>query len=130
MNFEICNSVSSVKYVHKYIYKAHDRAILQAGKDIDEIKQYMEGRYISSHEAFWRVLGFETNGISHNLLRLPIHLPNLQYVKFNASGHIETILINTEIIMLTEFFKVDSEVFQTIQNGRTLQTPLTCCEFS
>jgi hypothetical protein len=84
----------------------------------------MEERYISSHEAFWRVLGFETNGISHNLLRLPIHLPNLQYVKFNASGHIKTILINNETIMLTEFFKVNSEILQTIQKWwHTTNTP-------
>jgi hypothetical protein len=52
----------------------------------------MEGRYISSHEACWRVLGFETNGISHNIVRLPVHLPNQQYVTFHAARPIETVM--------------------------------------
>jgi len=28
----------SIKYIHKYIYKGHDRTIMEFGKDKDEIK--------------------------------------------------------------------------------------------
>jgi hypothetical protein len=28
INIEICNSVSAVKYLYKYVYKGHDKAIV------------------------------------------------------------------------------------------------------
>ena len=102
---------------------------MESGEDIDEIKQYMEGRYISSHEACWRILGFETNGISHNIVRLPVHLPNQQYVTFHAARPIETALQNNEKTMLTEFFKVNLDIQQSIQNGVAPQNLFTYCEF-
>jgi Helitron helicase-like domain at N-terminus len=88
-----------------------DRAILESGEDIDEVKQCMEGRYISSHEVCWRVLGFETKGFSHNIVGLPAYLPNQQYVTFHAARPIETALQNYEqTTMLTEFFKVNLDI--------------------
>jgi hypothetical protein len=39
INVEICNSVSSVKFLHTYIYKGQDKAILESGEGIDENKQ-------------------------------------------------------------------------------------------
>jgi hypothetical protein len=99
------------------LYKGHDRAILESWEDIDKIKQCREGRDISSCEACWKVLGFQTNGISHNIFRLSVHLPNQQYVTFHAARPIERALQNNEKTMLTEFFKVNLDIQQSIQNG-------------
>ena len=89
----------------------------------------MEGRYISSHEPCWRVFGFETNGISHNIVRLPVHLPNQQYVTFHADRLIETALHHNEQTMHTEFFKVNFGIQQSIQDGIATQNLFTYCEF-
>ncbi|KAK6021322.1 hypothetical protein OSTOST_13005 [Ostertagia ostertagi] len=127
INVEICNSVSSVKYLHKYIYKGQDRAVLEAGEDIDEISQYLEGRYISAQEACWRLLSFETNSISHNIIRLPVHLPGQQYVTFNASAP-EAAVENNERTMLTEFFETNRVLQQQAGEGDAPEL-LTYCEF-
>ena len=49
---KFANSVISVKYLQKYTYKGRDRAILESEEDIDDFKQYMEGRYISPQNLF------------------------------------------------------------------------------
>ena len=52
INVEACGSIKAVKYLFKYIYKAHDHtsvAVREADKEdnecnIDEIKQYRDAR--------------------------------------------------------------------------------------
>src|SRR5205807_835973 len=50
INLEVCASIKSVKYIHKYIYKGHDRATLEMQGATDEVKTYLDSRYISSVE--------------------------------------------------------------------------------
>jgi hypothetical protein len=89
----------------------------------------MEGRYISSHEACWRVLAFEINGITHNIVSLSANLPNQQYVTFHAARPFETALQNNEKAMLTEFFNINLDIQQSIQNGVSPQSLFTYCAF-
>ena len=66
INVEICCTVSPVKYLYKYVYKGHDRAIIEfkvggenvdtaEAKSVNEISQYLEGRYVSATEACYRI---------------------------------------------------------------------------
>ena len=62
MNVEIIMSpIQVVKYVFKYIFKGHDlaniriNATVQDGENRDEIEEYIQGRYVSSAEAYWRM---------------------------------------------------------------------------
>jgi hypothetical protein len=48
INTECCASVHSVKYIHKYVYKGHDRATLEIEKNLDEIKEYLDARWIGT----------------------------------------------------------------------------------
>lgn len=129
INVEICNSVQSVKYLHKYVYKGPDRAVLE-GDDVDEIRQYLEGRYVSAHEAAWRILGFETHGISHSVVRLAVHLPDQQFVAFNANASVQAALRNNERTMLTEFFRLNQSNQRLMQlEDPAAIRPLTYTEF-
>jgi hypothetical protein len=115
---DICNSVSSVQYLYKYIYKGHDRAILESGEDIDKIKQCLEGRYISTCPLVIHVGGFwdlKQMVLVTTFVRLSVHLPNQQHVTFHAARPIERALHNNEETMLTEFFKVNLDIQQSIQ---------------
>ncbi|XP_053101906.1 uncharacterized protein LOC128323208 [Hemicordylus capensis] len=87
INAEVCASVKSVKYLFKYVYKGHDcaKVVLQEQDTLnhDEIKTYMDSRYVSAPEAAWRLNGFEMHYKSHTVHRLAVHLPNEQAVIFN-----------------------------------------------
>lgn len=52
INVEYCASVMSVKYIHKYIHKDHDKVKISLEKtnttDTDEIKDYIDTRYLSA----------------------------------------------------------------------------------
>ncbi|CEP08733.1 hypothetical protein, partial, partial [Parasitella parasitica] len=61
INVEVCNKINAIKYVYKYIYKGHDRAQVYMGansaaQDQDEIKNFLDARYVSAAEACWRIL--------------------------------------------------------------------------
>jgi len=55
INVEVCATVKSVKYLFKYVYKAHDSANIKIQEHStlqhDEIKAYMDSRYVSASEA-------------------------------------------------------------------------------
>src|SRR5277367_5420400 len=49
INIEIYMTIRCIKYIHKYIYKDSDHAIMEFSVDnnqVDEIKQYLNARYI------------------------------------------------------------------------------------
>ena len=50
INVEVCTTVKAVKYIHKYIYKEHDKATMQIYK-INKFIQYVTYRYISFTQA-------------------------------------------------------------------------------
>lgn len=65
INVEVCSSIQSVKYIYKYVYKGHDRVqaeIVGADDDeevVDEPNDYLDARYVSASEAFWRICEFK-----------------------------------------------------------------------
>ncbi|KAF9440444.1 hypothetical protein P691DRAFT_609063, partial [Macrolepiota fuliginosa MF-IS2] len=62
INVEICIGVGCVGYIHKYIYKGPDKTTLEIWtvglEDRDEIKEYLDSRYISPVEACWHIFEF------------------------------------------------------------------------
>ena len=73
--------------------------------EINEIKDYMNCRYLSSQEAAWRLFSFDLHGQSHSITRLPVHLPNQQNINFNVNvPNILEALLNQSETLLTRFF--------------------------
>ncbi|KAE9601059.1 hypothetical protein Lalb_Chr13g0293741 [Lupinus albus] len=72
INMEWCNQSTSVKYLFKYINKWYDRIIAviepthdggsQIPRNIDEVKQYIDCRYVSLSEAYWRIFKYPIHG--------------------------------------------------------------------
>lgn len=57
INVEACHSMKAIKYVCKYIVKGGDMVTVTL-EQRDEIELYLNGRYVSSAEAAWRIFGF------------------------------------------------------------------------
>ena len=53
VNVELASSVTLIMYLYKYIYKGSDHT--QGCLTIDEIKQYLSGKYLSASEGAWRI---------------------------------------------------------------------------
>jgi hypothetical protein len=92
INVEICNSVSAVKYLYKYVYKGYDKAsvtLVRAPADeqnntytaeqpkiIDEIQRFVDSRFIGASEAVWRTLCFDMSDRYPSITRLQLHDEN------------------------------------------------------
>jgi hypothetical protein len=61
---------------------------MEFGTCIDEIKQYLDSRYVSSCEAMWRLYFFEMHDHEPSVLRLGVHLPEHQSVIINPNRDI------------------------------------------
>ena len=103
INVEICSTVSAVKYLYKYVYKGHDRAIIEfkavgenvetaEAKSVNEISQYLEGRYVSATEACYRIFAYELHANMPHVLRLALHTKDRQPVYFSEQDDLEDVL--------------------------------------
>jgi hypothetical protein len=116
INVEVCASVKCVKYLYKYCYKGHDRASMVLSKDgenIDnnEIKKFLDMRYVTPHEAFWRIYELTLDEKSHAVVRLDLHLPDQQNVYWNKNQSMAEKLDNQELnkTTLTEWFELNKQ---------------------
>eukprot|EP00794_Sanderia_malayensis_P021395 gene21395-biopygen17171 len=93
INTEVCTTIKSVKYIFKYIHKGNDMAQVEireghqepdAHHDIvhDEIRQYLNSRYVGPHQAMYKLMQYEMYDQSHTIVRLAIHLPDQHTVYF------------------------------------------------
>ena len=117
INVEVVSSIKSVKYLYKYVYKGNDMAAVTIsqivdGKTVivhDEIKQYIETRYVSPIEACWRIFCKRLQKKSHTISRLAVHLPNQHNVVINMDSNDDNLInrLNTDT-HLTAYFNLNS----------------------
>ncbi|CAN1274844.1 ATP-dependent DNA helicase PIF1 [Linum perenne] len=110
INVEFCNKSRAIKYLFKYINKPPDRAkAAVVGSNIDEIKAFMDCRYITPGEACWRLFKFELYANSPAVRRLSYHLPGEQIVYSRESSSIEGLLESelSQTSMLIEWMKMN-----------------------
>jgi hypothetical protein len=101
INVEICSSISTVKYLYKYVYKGPDRAITVVERRADmpgqknnaqaivahgewqnhhEIKTYLEGHYVFASEASWCLFSFRMHDETPSITCLAVHEPGMHMV--------------------------------------------------
>jgi hypothetical protein len=109
INVEVCSSIKAVKYLYKYIYKGHDQTSFNIEKpdaegNIDEIKRFVDARWVTPPEAMWRIFGFKLCENHPSVLPMPLHLPNMQMVTFKARDNLNDVAARENPSMLTEYF--------------------------
>ncbi|XP_074369738.1 uncharacterized protein LOC141711229 [Apium graveolens] len=126
INLEICNSSRSLKYLFKYCLKGHDTATMllkkksnksgseqtaRSVKNLDEVKNFLDGRYVCASEASWRIFGFDIHHRSPSVERLPIHFPGQKYLNFQSSADLGNVCnnANSKKSKLEAWFVANSE---------------------
>lgn len=105
INVEYCHSVKAIKYITKYVNKGNDRATFTVQNDCNEIEKYINGRYLSTSEAFWRIFELPIHERYPAVIHLAVHLENGQRVYFNQHNILQ-VLENPPQTTLTGFFKL------------------------
>ena len=115
LNVEVVTSVQCVKYLYKYITKGSDRVIIQLAngekKDIsnDEVERFVNARYISASQAYWRLYEFRISERYPPVEKLPLHLENEQTVYFQPEQASEIASKPPPITKLTAYFDLNKE---------------------
>lgn len=120
INVEWCNKTIFIKYLFKYVTKGPDRSKVflqrvQNGEDTpyndetetrDEVKEYLDSRYICDKDSCWRVFGYDIHRHYPSVERMPVHLPNENYITYSAGANMVDVLSQTYLrrTMLTEWF--------------------------
>ncbi len=75
--------------------------------DTDEIKKYLDCRYVSASKAAWHIFKFDMHERFPTVERLQYHLPNQQMVLFRDDDDVQEVATRSAIsrTMLTEWFK-------------------------
>lgn len=126
INVEICCTVKSVKYIYKYIFKGNDAAMfdLESPINVDEIKNYQDSRYVSAHEAAWRLIGLKMSKMSHSVQTLNIHLENQHYVVFDADMdpmEVDNLQDKSQLIQFFKFCARNPELCAEITYARVFE---------
>ncbi|KAM3264712.1 hypothetical protein P3L10_001706 [Capsicum annuum] len=109
INIELCNYSRSVKYLFRYINKGSDRANATIEcRDIvevhDEIKRYLDCRYISTIEACWRIFKFYIHHREPAVERFPFHLERENTIVFEEEERSKNIRRRPDVVK-TKFTK-------------------------
>nr|XP_027118300.1 uncharacterized protein LOC113735497 [Coffea arabica] len=114
INVEICSTLKLVKYLYKYVFKGHDLVSFkiiscESVNDIDEIRDFQKGRWVSPPEAFWRIYEFKLNEMTPAVYTLQVHLPDQQLVSFDKNSDLLQLLNKVDFskTMLTQFFHMN-----------------------
>ena len=111
INVECAISFGSLKYINKYIYKGHDRTTMQINQN-DEIKLYVDARYVAAAEACWRIFHFHLHGRSPAVVRLQVHTEGDHYVLFEDDDNAQFAAERGALrrTTLTAFFEANSDL--------------------
>ena len=112
INVELCASVQSVKYLYKYIFKGQDRAMAKLMSDqgtvafVNEVAQFLDGRYIGACEAAWRTFGFSVGDVQPPVQRLDLHLPGEEPITVEADEQVaDRAAAGAPLTKLTGYFE-------------------------
>lgn len=108
INVEACNSIKAIKYICKYVNKGSDMAVfglVNPNAPVNEVEQFQMGRYISSNEAVWRILGFDIHERFPSVMHLSVHLENGQRVYFTEENAPQR-AVDPPNTTLTAFFQL------------------------
>ncbi|GJR08538.1 DNA helicase [Tanacetum coccineum] len=125
INVEYCGWSMLIKYLFKYISKGPDRILGKIDKHVqnpssstteknihvDEIKNYVDGRFICPFEACWRIFDYPIHRREPPVQILNVHLEKMQRVNFRNIDRLDVIvnMPDKKKTTLTEWYVYNNE---------------------
>ncbi|OMO96975.1 DNA helicase PIF1, ATP-dependent [Corchorus olitorius] len=122
INVQWCDKRMLVKYLFKHVHRGPEKARIvmvdnvvdredgnQEVHNVDEIKTYLNGRYLSPYEAVWRLLRFKTHYREPSVECLIVHLPLMNSVVYHEAERLDDVLLRPNITstMFTEWMEAN-----------------------
>ena len=104
-NVKFAGSVNLFEYLYKYLFKGPDFACYSVtfdGQPVDEIADWLRGRYLCATEAAWRLFGYTTYERVPQVVCLPVHLESEDWVHYNEGTEAQALV--TSISPLLRYF--------------------------
>ncbi|GJU57550.1 DNA helicase [Tanacetum coccineum] len=106
INVEYCGWSMLIKYLFKYISKGHEHILAKINRplgdastsmgenhiQVDEIQNYVDGRFVCPFEACWRIFDFPIHSREPAVQILNVHLENTQRVNFRQRDRLDIIV--------------------------------------
>jgi hypothetical protein len=124
--------------VQKYVTKGPDCSKIyfqriRNGQDVpedeetqtrNEVKEYLDCRYICEQDACWGILGFDIHRHYPAVERLPVHLPDENNINYDANANMAEIISNEFLkrTMLTQWFAAN-RAYETARDLTYLEFP-------
>lgn len=94
----MCKYVNKVpekaKSIFEHINRNVDAPTNDETKDIDEIKEYLDCRYICEQDAMWRLLGFDIHYHWPPIERLHVYLPFMNIITLQKNAKLKAIIVD------------------------------------
>ncbi|XP_022722231.1 uncharacterized protein LOC111279552 [Durio zibethinus] len=139
INVEHCNQGRSIKYLFKYINRGHDRATFTIEEnastnnetgvpsltEVDEIKRYLDCRYVSASEACWRIFKLDIQYRDPAVERFSFHLSGEHNVIFGDNDSLVDIVnrAGVEKTIFTEWMRAN-QLFQDARHLTYAEFPM------
>jgi hypothetical protein len=77
----------------------------------DEVREYLDSRYICDKDSCWRVYGYDIHKHYPAVERMPVHLPNKNYITYKATSNMVHLLSQSFLqkTILTEWFAMNQQ---------------------
>ncbi|GJW31143.1 hypothetical protein Tco_0051175 [Tanacetum coccineum] len=139
INVKWCNRSKAIKYLFKYLNKGPDIAIIVIQENVanghgvtpekvavvDEIKKYLNYRYLAPCEAIWRILSFDIHYSYPSVMKLNFHLPDQQPITLCELECLPALLEREgiNVTMFTDWFHLNERhpPDKTLTYAETLQ---------
>ncbi|GKC42571.1 ATP-dependent DNA helicase PIF1, partial [Tanacetum coccineum] len=123
INVEWCNRSKAIKYLFKYLNKGPDRATIVIEEnvkngttvgtenvlEVDEIKNYLNCRFLAPCEAVWRLFSFDIHYTYPSIMQLTFHLTNQNAITMRDSKRLPALLQREgiDVTMFTDLFELN-----------------------
>ena len=79
------------------IQRGQDTPMDATTRAVDEVKEYLDCRYICEQDACWRLFDYEIHVHVLAVERLPVHLPDENWVTYRDTDNLSAVVANDRV---------------------------------